>query len=169
MDTVQQLFDYRLQNMYTAEYDLLDLLQELALESRNQRLRRAFAEQHNQTLRHIKRLERIFKIRMRQPAEIRCPELEGIMRMRRAFSEERPSPLIRDIFNYELGQKIQAFQIASYENLANLAARLDAQPVLKLLRDNLQEEKTSLYELGLLIRRDGEQAAAEIQPRGKVA
>ena len=162
METVQQLFDYRLQNMYTAEYDLLDLLQELALESGNLRLRRAFAEQHNQTLRHIKRLERIFKIRGRQPSEIRSPEMEGIIRMRRTFSEERPTPLIRDIFNYEVGQKIQNFQIASYETLTNLALRLDMEPVVKLLRDNLQEEKTALYALGLLVRRDGrdgEQAA----------
>lgn len=169
MENLQQLFDYRLQNMYTAEYDLLDLLQELALESNNRRLRTTFAEQHNQTLRHIKRLERIFKVRGRQPTEIRCPELEGIIRMRRAFAEERPTPLIRDIFNYEVGQKIQNFQISSYENLANLAARLDMPPVVKLLRDNLQEEKTSLYELGQLIRRDGEQQAAEKRPHGKVA
>jgi ferritin-like metal-binding protein YciE len=48
----------------------------------------------------------------------------------------------------EVAQKIQSFQIASYESLANLAARLDLPPIAKLLRDNLQERRarsTSLH------------------------
>ncbi len=150
MNTLQQLFDYRLQNIYTAEYELLDVLQDLAVESTDSKLRRAFAEQRNQTMRHIKRLERVFKIRGRQPTEIRCPELEGIVRMKKGFTEERPTPPIRDTFNTEVGQKIQHFQVASYESLANMASRMDMATVAKLLRDNLQEEKSAMYELNLL-------------------
>ena len=150
MENLQQLFEYRLQNVYAAEYDLLDLLQELAGETRDATLQRALADQRNAILVHIKRLERIFKLLGRQPEERRSQELDGIIRMKREFADERPTPDLRDFFNREVAREIQHFQIASYETLVALASATNMPTVQKILRDNLQDEETALYEIKLL-------------------
>ncbi len=150
MENLRQLFEYRLQNVYAAEYDLLDLLQELAVETKDASLQRALADQRNSILVHIKRLERIFKMLGRQPEERRSQELDGIVRMKREFADERPTPALRDFFNREVAREIQHFQISSYETLLSLAAATEMPNVQKILRDNLHEEESALYEIKLL-------------------
>jgi ferritin-like metal-binding protein YciE len=169
MQTLEEMFEYQIRLMYGVEFRLLDILRNTAVETQDLKMKKALAEHRDRSLGHIKRLERIFRVIGKQPGERPCHELEGFIKEKEAFAQEKPAKDLLDLFNLESARKIEQFEIASYAGLHNLAAKLRLPNVLKLLRDNLREEENFLFELKLLSPRLAPETAPAAEAPEKVA
>lgn len=147
MQTIEELFEHELRDIYGAEHSLLDALEQMASESSDKDIKKAFTQHRRETQGQIKRLERIFKS-LGQKAEVEtCPGIEGLIKEKKAFMREKPSPDLLEFYNVGASQKVERYEITAYENLIDMADKLGLGDAVELLEQNLQEEESTLNRL----------------------
>jgi ferritin-like metal-binding protein YciE len=147
MQTIEELFEHELTDIYSAEQSLLDALEQMAGESSDRDIRKAFTQHRKETQGQIKRLERIFKTLGRKPEAATCPGIEGLIKEKKAFLREKPSPELLEFYNIGAAQKTERYEITAYENLIDMADKLGLSDAVELLEQNLQEEEATLNRL----------------------
>jgi len=147
MQTVQDLFEHELQDMLAGERMLLDALAEMARESGDREIKKAYTHHRKETQGHVRRLERIFRMIGRKPEASSCPGIDGLVKEKKTFMRERPSEELVEFFNVGAGQKVERYEISSYENLIDMADKLGFVDAVELLEQTLQEEEAALNTL----------------------
>ena len=147
MQSIQELFEHELKDMYGAERSLLDALEQMADESSDREIKRAYTQHRKETQGQIKRIERIFKAVGRRPEEQTCLGIEGLIKEKKAFMREKPSDELIEFFNLGAGQKTERYEITAYEHLIDMADKLGLPDVVELLEESLQEEEAALNKL----------------------
>jgi ferritin-like metal-binding protein YciE len=150
MQTIEELFEHELKDMYSAEKTLLDALDQMAAESDDREIRKGFVQHRKDTQGQIKRLEKIFKSIGRKPRAETCHGIEGLLKEKKAFMKERPSPELVEFFNVGAAQKVERYEITSYESLIDMADKLGMADAVELLEQNLQEEEAALNRLKMI-------------------
>ena len=89
MQTIEELFEHELQDIYSAEQSLLDALEQMANESADREIRRGFTQHRKETQAQIKRLEKIYKSLGQKPESSTCPGIEGLIKEKKAFMREK--------------------------------------------------------------------------------
>ena len=147
MQTIEELFEHELKDIYGAEHSLLEALEQMANESADREIKRAFTQHRKETQAQIKRLEKIFKTLGQKPEPETCPGIEGLIKEKKTFLRERPSPELLEFYNIGAAQKVERYEITAYENLIDMADKLGMGDAVELLEQNLQEEETALNKL----------------------
>jgi ferritin-like metal-binding protein YciE len=147
MQTIEELFEHELKDIYGAEHSLVDALEQMAGESSDREIKRAFTQHRKETQGQIKRLERIFKLLGQKPDPEPCPGVEGLIKEKKAFIREKPSPELLEFYNIGASQKVERYEITAYENLIDMAEKLGLPDAVELLEQNLQEEEATLNKL----------------------
>lgn len=147
MDTIEELFEHELKDIYYAEHALLDALEQMAGESQEKDIRKAFQQHRKETQGQIKRLDKIFKALGRKPEEEVCPGIEGLIKEKKLFAKEKPSPELLEFYNLGAAQKVERYEITAYETLIDMAGKLGLDDAVSLLEENLQEEEATLNKL----------------------
>lgn len=148
VETPQDLFEYQLEDMYNAEKQLVDALDEAAGESGDEELERGFEEHRRETERHVERLEEVFEALGRLPDERTSPVMEGLADARAEFDDAAGSQDVTDLFLLGAGIKTERFEISGYEGLLELAEEFDmGEEVTGPLERNLEEERETLETL----------------------
>jgi ferritin-like metal-binding protein YciE len=150
MQTIEELFEHELKDMYSAEHALLDALEQMAGESSDRDIRKAFTQHRKETQGHIKRLDRIFKTMKQKPEARTCPGIEGLIKEKKMFVREKPSPELLEFYNVGAAQKTERYEITAYESLIDMADKLGMQDAADLLGQNLHEEEGALNRLKTL-------------------
>jgi ferritin-like metal-binding protein YciE len=147
MNTFDDLFEHELEDIYYAEHQLLDVLEELAEQTEHEQASTAFREHREETERHVRRLEEVFEMIGEPPEEEECEGINGLIQEHDEFLEEDPSQDVLDHFNLGAAQKTEHYEIAAYGSLAHLANQLGMDEAAELLGENLDEEKAMLEHL----------------------
>ena len=147
MQTIEELFEHELKDIYSAEHSLLDALEQMADESSDRDIRKAFTQHRKDTQGQIKRLERVFKSMGRKPQAKTCPGIEGLIKEKKAFVREKPSAELLEFYNIGAAQKTERYEITAYENLIDMAEKLGMDDAVELLEQNLEEEEGALNRL----------------------
>ncbi len=147
METIEELFEHELQDIYSAEQSLLDALEQMANESSDREIRKGFTQHRKETQGQIKRLEKIYKTLGRKPESSSCPGIEGLIKEKKAFMREKPSDELLEFYNIGAAQKVERYEITAYEALIDMAEKLAMSDVVDLLEQNLQEEELALNKL----------------------
>ena len=147
MQTIEELFEHELQDIYSAEQSLLDALEQMANESTDRDIRRSFTQHRKETQGQIKRLDKIYKTLGQKPESGSCPGIEGLIKEKKAFMREKPSDELLEFYNVGAGQKVERYEITAYEGLIGMAEKLGMTDVVDLLEQNLQEEEMALNKL----------------------
>jgi len=150
MQTIEELFEHELKDMYGAETSLLDALEQMANESADREIKRGFTQHRRETQGQIKRLDKIFRSLGQKPEAETCPGIEGLIKEKKVFMRERPTPELLEFYNIGASQKVERYEITSYENLIDLAEKLGMRDAVELLEQNLQEEEAALNKLKAL-------------------
>jgi len=150
MQTIEELFEHELKDMYGAETSLLDALEQMGNESSDREIKRGFTQHRKETQGQIKRIEKIFKILGHKPEPETCPGIEGLVKEKKAFMRERPTPELLEFYNIGAAQKVERYEITAYENLIDMAEKLGMRDAVELLEQNLQEEEATLNRLKAL-------------------
>ena len=147
METIEELFEHELQDIYSAEQSLVDALEQMANESSDREIRKGFTQHRKETQGQIKRLEKIYKTLGRKPESSSCPGIEGLIKEKKAFMREKPSDELLEFYNIGAAQKVERYEITAYEGLIDMAEKLAMSDVVDLLEQNLQEEEMALNKL----------------------
>ena len=147
IQTIEELFEHELKDIYGAEQSLLDALQQMADESTDREIKRGYLQHRKETQGQIKRIEKIFKS-MGQKAEAEtCAGMEGLIKEKKLFMREKPSEELVEFYNIGAAQKVERYEITAYEGLIDMAEKLGMADVVDLLEQNLQEEEMTLNKL----------------------
>jgi ferritin-like metal-binding protein YciE len=147
METIEELFEHELKDMYSAETSLLDALEQMASESSDRDIRKLFTQHRRETQGQIKRLEKAFKLLGQKAEAETCAGIEGLIKEKKLFLREKPSPELLEFFNIGAAQKTERYEITAYENLIDMADKLGLGEVVELLEQNLMEEEAALNKL----------------------
>jgi len=150
MQTIEELFEHELKDMYGAETSLLDALEQMANESSDREIKKGFTQHRRETQGQIKRLDKIFRSLGQKPEAETCPGIEGLIKEKKAFMRERPTPELLEFYNIGASQKVERYEITAYENLIDMAEKLGMRDAVELLEQNLQEEEATLNRLKAL-------------------
>lgn len=150
MQSIQELFEHELKDMYSGEHQLVDALEQLASESSDREIKKAFTQHRRETQGQIKRLDKIFKMIGRKPEVASCAGIEGLLKEKKSFMKERPSEDLLEFFNVGAAQKTERYEITTYESLIDMADKLGMSDAVELLEENLQEEETALNKLKMI-------------------
>jgi len=147
MQTIEELFEHELKDIYGAEHSLLDALEQMAGESSDREIKKAYTQHRRETQGQIKRIDKIFKMLGQKPQPETCPGMEGLIKEKKTFMREKPSPELLEFYNIGASQKVERYEITAYENLIDMAEKLGLGDAVELLEQNLQEEEATLNKL----------------------
>ena len=142
LTTPEELFVHELQDMYYAEQTLTKVLPKLASESTDRELSKAFTHHLAETKEQIENLEQVFQ-NIGKPAKgERCPGIEGIKEEHESFMQENdPTPALLDMHLTGAAARAEHYEIAAYTGLIEKARALGERDSVKLLQENLRQEK----------------------------
>jgi ferritin-like metal-binding protein YciE len=161
MSDPRELFLHELGDVLYAEQTLVKTLPKLQEEAADEELAQGFGEHLEETRQHVKNLEQAFEA-LGEPAKAeKCPGIEGIKKEHDEFvSNESPSQEILDAFLTGAGARTEHYEIAAYEGLVTMAEATGEDEVVRLLTENLEQEKKALRKLQTIGKRLAEQGAA---------
>ncbi|USZ70920.1 DUF892 family protein [Natronosalvus halobius] len=149
-ETIHDLFEHGLEDIYHAEHQLLDALEDLEEHTEREEIANAFVEHREETQTHIDRLEEVFDAFGEPPEKEECEGIEGLIEEYEEFLETDPNQDVLDYHNMAAAEKTEHYEIAAYGNLIPLAAQMDLGDAADLLEENLREEQDALEELKTL-------------------
>ena len=161
LTTPRELFVHELADAMSAEQIILKLLPELEKEARHPEVKQAFKEHQQETRDQVKNLEQVFQQLGERPEETTCYAAEGLRREYEALHEEDPSPDVLEMGNLGGAAKTEHYEIATYTALVQMARDLGEREAVRLLGENLAQEKAMAKRVETLAKQLGKEAKAE--------
>ena len=141
--TLQDLYVEQLQDLYSAETQLVEALPKMAKAASHAQLQRAFQEHLTQTQTHVQRLDQIFKqLGTRQKGQT-CKGMEGLIKEGEEMIKMKGDPAAIDAGLIAAAQRVEHYEIAGYGCVRTYAQQLGDQQGAKLLQQTLDEEGTT--------------------------
>ena len=133
-----------LKDIYWAEKHLTKALPKMARAATSAQLKKAFETHLKQTLVHIGRLEKVFKLLEKKPQAKKCEAMAGIVKEGSSIIEDTDKgTATRDVGLILAAQKVEHYEISTYGGLAQLAETLGLVEVKNILGKTLDEEKAT--------------------------
>lgn len=140
MKNLQDLFTEQLQDLYSAETQLLKALPKMAKAAADESLRSAFEEHLDQTKVHVERLESIFERLDENPKGKTCKAMKGLIAEGDEMLEENAEPAVKDAGLIAAAQRVEHYEIASYGTVRTYAEVLGDLESAQILQTTLDEE-----------------------------
>src|SRR3989442_1103595 len=140
LNTLNDLFQEQLQDLYSAETQLVEALPKLASASSNEELRDAFEHHLAETRQHVDRLLTIFGKLGATPGGERCKGMEGLIKEGEEILSLQGDPSVIDAALIAAAQRVEHYEIAAYGTVKTLADQLDLDEAKDLLDSTLDEE-----------------------------
>ncbi len=140
---LKHLYVEELKDLYSAENQLVKALPKMAKAASSEDLRAGFEEHLEQTKGHVSRLEEIFKELGESPKGKKCKGMEGLIKEGGEMIDEDPAPEELDAGLISAAQRVEHYEIAGYGCVATYAKLLGEDEAEALLRETLNEEKTT--------------------------
>jgi len=138
---LRALFLDTLKDIYYAEKHIYKSLPKMADAAGSDDLREAFEHHHDETERHIERLEQIFEL-LGKPARVKkCDAIEGILDEGKEVMQEYKDAPALDAGLLAAAQAVEHYEISRYGTLKTWATKLGMDDAAQLLDETLAEEK----------------------------
>jgi ferritin-like metal-binding protein YciE len=168
----EELFVHELKDMYYAEQTLTKVLPTLAKESTDRELTKAFTHHLEETKAQIKNLEQVFANLGKPARGEKCPGIEGIKEEHETFMKENdPTPELLDVHLTGAAARAEHYEIAAYTGLIDKARALGERDSVKLLQENLRQEKEAAKKVESISKRmlKGTNGSAAARKRRRAA
>ncbi|MET0651129.1 MAG: ferritin-like domain-containing protein [Hyphomicrobiaceae bacterium] len=143
METLNELFEDTLKDIYFAENEILKALPKMAKKATSEDLKKAFTDHAEETKGQVKRLEQIFKLLGKKPEGKECHALKGLAKETEELMEEAKSGPVLDAGLIACAQAVEHYEMARYGALSAWAEQLDMEDASELLEETLDEEKAA--------------------------
>lgn len=139
-ESLQDIYVEQLQDLYSAEQQILKALPKLANAATHDDLRRAFTEHEVMTRTHVERLDRIFTQLGQKPGGHKCKGMEGLLAEGDELLEEHDESEALDAAMIAAAQRVEHYEIAGYGSVRTFANMLGLSDHADLLQQTLDEE-----------------------------
>jgi ferritin-like metal-binding protein YciE len=140
MQTLAELFEDELKDIYNAEHQLTQALPKMAKKASSEALRNAFTTHLAETQNQIKRLERIGQELDIKLTGKKCQAMEGLVEEgKEVLDDDGEGPVI-DAALIGAAQRVEHYEMAAYVTARALAEALEHKKAAELLQETLDEE-----------------------------
>ena len=150
MNDLHELFIQELSDIYDAEKQLIKALPRMAKAAQSEELQVAFEGHLEQTRQQKERLEQVFEALDEKPKRKHCKAMEGLIAEGEEVAEELKDSSALDAGLICAAQKVEHYEIAAYGCLCTWAKEMGHNEGLRLLKENLKEEKETDEQLSEL-------------------
>lgn len=141
METLEDLFEDGLRDIYYAEKAILKALPKMAKKVGHEELKAAFNEHVEMTNKQVQRLEQVFQMIGAKPRAKKCQAMDGLVAEAEELMKEAEDEDVRDAGLLGAAQSVEHYEISRYGTLKAWAQRLGMDKAAQLLDQTLQEEK----------------------------
>jgi ferritin-like metal-binding protein YciE len=143
VDSLEELLQEELKDIYDAEKQLTKALPKMVKKATAGELKKAFQDHLGQTEEHVKRLEEVFE-QLGMPARgKKCIGMQYIVKEGEEMIGEAEEDATRDAVMIASAQKVEHYEIASYGTICTWANLLGKTEIAGILEDTLEEEKAA--------------------------
>lgn len=136
-----KLFVEEIEDMYSAENQILEALPKLIKLANSKDLKEALTNHLEETENQVTRIEEIFSILKITAKQKFCKGMDGILREGEELVKNKTKSPALDAAIIAAAQKVEHYEIASYGTLRSFAEQLDFDDeVIDRIQDNLNEE-----------------------------
>ena len=140
--TLNDVFADQIEDLYSAETQLVDALPKVAAAAHDEKLREAIENHLEQTRGHVERLSAI-KAELGIDAAQRCKGMAGLLAEGDETVNESGAGPAKDAAIIAAAQRVEHYEIAAYGTARTLAAELGYEDVKDLLNETLSEESAA--------------------------
>jgi ferritin-like metal-binding protein YciE len=140
LNTLNDVFVDQIEDLYSAEQQLVQALPQMAQAASAPELREAFEHHLDQTRGHVARLEQIFQDEGLPRAPEMCEGMKGLIKEGTEIVEAAGDPVAKDAALIAAAQRVEHYEIAAYGTAKTLAGELGYGQAEATLDDTLDEE-----------------------------
>ena len=141
LNNLEGLLKHELQDLYSAENQIVDALPKMEKKASDQKLKKAFQSHLEETKEQVERLKKACEILNISPGGEKCKAIEGIIKEAEDFLKEDADADVMDAGLIANAQRVEHYEIAGYGTACHFAKRLGYKDVHQLLSATLEEEK----------------------------
>lgn len=142
-NSLEELLEHELRDLYDAECRFSDALPNLADKASNPELKRAMEGHLHETETHAERLEAIFEHLGIDADREKCEAMVGLIMEGGQVLDAEGDPNVLDAALIAAAQRVEHYEIAAYGTARAFARRLGKEFVADLLDRTLEEEKAA--------------------------
>jgi len=142
-DSLQAVFDEQVNDLRSAEAQLVEALPKMAGAASSADLRKAFEEHLAQTREHLERIDDIIATSGIAPTGEVCAGMRGLIEEGSKVIEAGGDPTAKDAALIAAAQRVEHYEIAAYGTAATLADQLGNDHAQDALGQTLDEEETA--------------------------
>jgi len=154
MESLQELFEEQLKDLYSAENQLLKAMPKMAKKLSSEKLVQAFEMHKKQTEQQVERLKKIGEdLDIKLTGKV-CNAMKGLIEEAQETMEEGEEGPILDAGLVADAQRVEHYEISAYGTARTLAQFLGHNSAAKLLDQTLKEESATDEKLTKLVMSD---------------
>ncbi len=151
LESLHALYIEQLQDLYSAETQIIDALPKMAEASNNADLKQGFKDHLAQTMEHARRLEMILDRHGVDRNGQKCKGMEGLLKEGDEMVKKHAAdPNTKDAGLIASAQRVEHYEIAGYGTVCTFAEEMGHWEDLQLLKQTIAEEKQTDQKLTML-------------------
>ncbi|HEY2759475.1 MAG TPA: ferritin-like domain-containing protein [Pirellulales bacterium] len=140
LDNLENVLLLQLQDLYSAETQLIAALPKMADAAHSPQLKRAFQTHLEETRGHKTRIEQAFRALGQETKSETCDAMKGLVTEGQEIIDLDGDPEVKDAALIAAAQRVEHYEIAGYGCARSFARRLGRENVAQLLQQTLNEE-----------------------------
>ncbi|WP_045234576.1 ferritin-like domain-containing protein [Deinococcus pimensis] len=141
MQDLQDLFVMKLNDIYDAEQQGLQAMQQLSQRVQSPELKQGFQQHIEQSQQQVSRLEQIFQQMGQQPNGEKNLGIQGLIQESQKLLSQDASPEVLEAGIIACQQAMEHYEMAAYGTARTYAQLLNNDQAVQLLEQTLDEEK----------------------------
>ena len=140
MKNLEELFEHQLQDLYSAEDQLIDALPKMAKKAKDAQLKKAFEDHLAETKEHKERIAEICdSLGLKAKGET-CKAMKGLIKEAEDFLKEVKDDDVMHAGMIAEAQRVEHYEISGYGTAVRYAKELGHDAIAKKLKQTLDEE-----------------------------
>jgi len=140
METLNELLEDQLKDLFSAENQLLKALPRMAKKANSEVLKEAILAHLEETEGQVERLNQIAELMEIKLSGKKCKAMEGLVEEGKEILEEEGESPVIDAALIGAAQKVEHYEISAYGTAKAIATQLELTDVAELLQQTLEEE-----------------------------
>jgi len=141
MESLQELLIEELQDLYSAEKQLVKALPKMVKGAQSKTLKTALTEHLEVTKAQITRLDEIFALTSQKPKAKHCKGMEGLLAEGSDGLESQEPSVFRDLALIGAAQRVEHYEMAAYGTARAIAEQCGMSEAVELLDQTYEEEE----------------------------
>jgi ferritin-like metal-binding protein YciE len=147
LDSLKDLYIEQLQDLYSAENQILKALPKMTAAASHPELKAAFRQHETETQEQVRRLEQLFQRLGEKPGGVTCEGMKGLLKEGEKTMKEKADSDVLDAALIADAQRVEHYEIAGYGCVRTYARMLGFQQDVDLLQRTLDEEGNTDHKL----------------------